>query len=301
MSIVHKFKQFWSWKRIYNNLKFLMKYDLLEEEYRIKDETIEDIVYEYEELKQRLTFLTVYNETKTIEILEKEPKSFARYGDGEINVMKGESTGFQEYNAELAKKMKEQLIQKKDNLYIGLNSSYFESPVKYSDRNRRFYRLYATPYRRFFNEICDPNNVYLDACCFGGYFRQGDSFDFDTHFNRVRNLFKDKSIAIVCGEGILDSLKYDLFDLCKERIMINAPKKNAFDEYDAIIQKIKENVPKDFLVCIILGMTATVLAGDLADEGYIAWDIGHAAKDYNAYMEKIEKTDAVMDSFFAPD
>ena len=60
-------------------------------------------------------------------------------------------------------------------------------------------------------------------------------------------------------------------------------------------------MPKDFLVCIILGMTATVLAGDLADEGYIAWDVGHAAKDYNAYMEKTEKTDAVMDSFFAPD
>ncbi len=298
---IAKLKKFWSWKRIYNNLKFLMKNDLLEEEYRIKDETIEDIVYEYDELKQRLPFLTVYNEEKTIEILQEQPKSFARYGDGEINVMQGESTGFQEYNPELARKMKEQLIKKRDNLYIGLNSSYFESPVKYSDRNRKFYRLYGTPYRRFFNAICDPDNVYLDACCFGGYFRHGDSFDFDTHFQKVRNLFKDKSIAIVCGKGILDSLKYDLFELCQKRIIIDAPKINAFSEYDAIIQRIKDNVPTNYLVCIILGMTATVLAGDLADEGYIAWDIGHAAKDYNAYMEKIAKTDEVIDDFFAPD
>ena len=48
-------------------------------------------------------------------------------------------------------------------------------------------------------------------------------------------------------------------------------------------------------------MTATVLAADLADMGYTAWDIGHAAKEYDAYMRREEKTDAVMDKFFAPD
>lgn len=48
-------------------------------------------------------------------------------------------------------------------------------------------------------------------------------------------------------------------------------------------------------------MTATVLAADLADKGYTAWDIGHAAKDYDAYMRKEEKTDEIIDRFFAPD
>ena len=46
---------------------------------------------------------------------------------------------------------------------------------------------------------------------------------------------------------------------------------------------------------MLIALPATVLAADLADMGYIAWDIGHAAKDYDAYMKKVDKTDAVID------
>lgn len=301
MSFVKKLKQFWDWGRIYNNAKFLIKYDLMEEKYKIKDETIEDCIYEFEEQKKLLVFLNVLDETETVDLLAREPKSFARYGDGEVDVMKGKSVPFQNYDADLAYKMKEQLIRKRDDLYIGLNSSYFQSPIKYSERNRKFYRLYGTPLRRYFNEICDKDNVYLDACCFCGYFRQGDSFDLDNHFKKVKALFKDKPIAIVCGEGILDKLEYDLFEYCSDKIVIDAPKRNAFEKYDSIIAEIVQKVPKDYLVCAILGMTATVLVGDLAKEGYIAWDIGHAPQDYDAYMQNVEKTDAVIDKFYSPD
>ena len=296
-----KIRKFWSWKRIYNNLKFLIKYDLMDEWFRLKDETIEDCVYEIDELKERLPHLQVLGEDETLNLLLRDPKSFARYGDGEIDIMKGKDVPFQDYNEELARKMKKQLIEKRDDLYIGLNSSYFQTPVKYSRRNRRFYRIYGTELRRFFNSICDQSNVYLDACCFGGHFRQGENYDIDGHFFKVKQLFKGKNIAIVCGKGILDSLDYDLFELCSKRMVIEAPKKNAFKEYDAIIGAITQGVPKDYLICIILGMTATVLAGDLAQLGYVAWDIGHAAKEYDAYRKNVEKTDDIIDAFFSPD
>lgn len=301
MSVFKKMKQYWDWGRIYNNVKFLIKFDLLEEKYKIKDETIEDCIYEFDELKNSLVFLKVLNEAESVDVLAREPKSFARYGDGEIDVMKGKSVPFQNYDADLAYKMKEQLIRKRDDLYIGLNSSYFQSPTKYSDRNRRFYRLYGTPLRRFFNEVCDQENTYLDACCFCGYFRQGDSFDLDAHFKKVKDLFKGKPIAIVCGEGILDNLENDLFELCTDKIMIPAPRRNAFEQYDRLIAEINEKVPKNYLVCVILGMTATALVGDLAKDGYIAWDIGHAPQDYDAYMRKVEKTEETMDKFYSPD
>lgn len=301
MSVISGLKKYWNWKIIKNNLKYLIKYDLLDEKYQIKDETIEDCVYEFEELNALLTKLNVKNETETVEILAKAPKSFSRYGDGEVSLMRGEDSAFQKYDPELARKMKEILVRKRENLYVGLNSSYFQTPVKYSERNRKFYRLYGTSYRRYFNEVCDPENTYLDACCFGGYFRQGDQFDIDSHFKSVRELFRGKDITIVCGEGILESLENDLFGLANTKQIVNAPKKDAFDEYDKLINTIKNTTPKSNLVCIILGMTATVLAADLADIGYIAWDIGHAAKDYDAYMKKVEKTDEVIDVFFAPD
>ena len=301
MSVINGLRKHWSWKRVKNNLKYLIKYDLLDEKYRIKDETIEDCIYEFDELNSTLPRLTVLNETETVKLLLAEPKSFSRYGDGEVNLMKGESSAFQEYDTELARKMKEILVRKRDNLYVGLNSSYFQSPTKYSDRNRKFYRLYGTEFRRYFSEICDPDNTYLDACCFGGYFRQGSQFDIDSHFKFVRELFRDRQITIVCGKGILDTLEYDLFELATSKQIIDAPKKNAFSQYGQLLEKISENTPKENLVCIILGMTATVLAADLADMGYTAWDIGHAAKEYDAYMRREEKTDAVMDKFFAPD
>lgn len=296
-----KTKQYWNWPRIRSNLRYLIKNDILEERYLLKDETIEDCVYEFDELRESLIRLKIANEVQSVQILAEAPKSFARYGDGEVSVMRGEDSAFQQYDPLLAQKMKDILIRKRDNLYVGLNSSYFQSPTKYSKRNRKFYRLYGTSYRRYFNEICDPDNFYLDACCLCGYFRQGDSFDIDTHFKNVRNLFKGKRITIVCGKGILDKLTYNLFDLAQSIEYIDAPKCNAFSEYDYILKNIQQNVEKDRLVCIILGMTATVLAADLADSGYIAWDIGHAAKDYDAYMKRVEKTDAVIDKFFAPD
>lgn len=301
MSVIGGLKKYWNWKRVKNNLKYLIKYDLLDEKYKIKDETIEDCVYEFQELSKCLAKLDVKNETETVEILAKSPKSLARYGDGEVSLMWGEDSAFQNYDPELARKMKEILIRKRDNLYVGLNSSYFQSPTKYSNRNRKFYRLYGTSYRRYFNEVCDPENTYLDACCFGGYFRQGDQFDLDAHFVKVRELFRGKNITIICGKGILDPLEYDLFGLANSKKIIDAPKKNAFSEYNSLLKTIISTTPKDNLICIILGMTATVLAADLADEGYIAWDVGHAAKDYDAYMKKVEKTDDVMDKFFAPD
>ena len=55
------------------------------------------------------------------------------------------------------------------------------------------------------------------------------------------------------------------------------------------------------MVCIILGPTATVMAADLTDMGYLAWDVGHIAKDYDAYMKRLEKTNEMRAKFWAPD
>ena len=298
---LQKIHKHWDWKRISSNIKYLIKNDLRDEWYRLKDETIEDCIYEFDELNQSLVRLTILNEKETIRKLKEEPKSYARFGDGEIGIIQGRDMPFQNYYPELANKMVDILRKKRENLYVGLNASYFQSPVKYREKNRKFYRQNGTAYRRFFVDVCDPDNTYLDAGSMGGYFKQKDDFDLDAQYREIRSLFENKKIAVVCGEGILDKLEYDLFDLCSEKITIGAPKVNAFASYNDIVDRIKKEVPKDYVVCIILGMTATVLAADLADEGYIAWDIGHAPKEYDYYMRGVEKTDEVIEKFFAPD
>ena len=48
-------------------------------------------------------------------------------------------------------------------------------------------------------------------------------------------------------------------------------------------------------------MTAKVMVMDLTTLGYMAWDIGHFAKDYNAFMTKSEKNKENIAKFWAPD
>lgn len=167
---IKKTIKYFSIKRFRNNLVFLIKYDIASYINDVKDETLEDMVYEYEENKNNFDTLCIKGENETLDTLYKTPKSYARFGDGEINIINGNSTGFQKYDERLAKKLKEILNKKHDNLYVGLNRSYFESPIKYSDRNRKYYRLYSTKLRRSLLLNCNKENVYYDACCWGGVF-----------------------------------------------------------------------------------------------------------------------------------
>ena len=71
--------------------------------------------------------------------------------------------------------------------------------------------------------------------------------------------------------------------------------------YYLIKKHIQNNIPKDYLICIILGMTAKVLVAELTDMGYMAWDVGHLAKDYDVFMRKVEKTEDNRAEFWKPD
>ncbi len=307
-----KLNKYWNWKRVVSNLKYLIYTDLEKKDaehrrihedllYRAKDEALEDFILEESELRNYAVSLDVLDGPQTLEKLAREPKSFTRFGDGEIQIIEGHDQPFQKYDPVLARKMADILKSDRTDLYVGLNHAYFESPWNYTERNRRFYRIHSTHFRRFFTNICSANRQYLDAACFGAYFRYSDEFDFEGHYARIRNLFRDKDIVIICGDGIMDKLEYDVFDLAASKQFIYGPRINAFDEYDRILAEVREKVKPDQLICLILGMTATAMAADLTDMGYVAWDIGHIAKDYNAYMTREAKTQENMDRFWAPD
>jgi len=283
------------------NMKFLMKNDIEDVIVRLKDEALEEAIIELEQDKELIPMLNVLSPVDTLELLLREPKSFARVGDGEITLMKGGSIAFQRYDVRLADEMREILAHRRDDLYVGLNGSYWTSAFVYGERNHRFYRLRSGEYRKFFNEHCDPDGKYLDAACFGAYFRYRDDFDYAGHYARVRRLFEGRKVAIVSGEGVVEKLEYDVFDGAAERIVIHGPARNAFDSREEIVRKVTDKVGTDWLICLILGPTATVLASDFAKLGYTAWDLGHIAKDYDAYMKGMEKSERNMNAFWAPD
>lgn len=304
MGLIKKLKSY-DWKMIKENIYFLMHNDLRSYEYdliyKIKDETLEECAREIDNYKSSAKALKILNSNQTLAALEENPKSFIRYGDGEIQLIKGNDIAFQNADAELSRRLAELLATEREDIYVGLNYAYFQSPNEFAATNRKFYRVHATAFRRFFVDNCNPNSTYLDAACFGAYYRFDDSFDYESHYNRIKNLFKGKKVAIVSGEGVFEKLEFNVFELAAEQMIVHAPRINAFSRYNEILENIEAKVPKDYLICLILGPTATVLPADLTDMGYMAWDIGHIAKDYNAYMSKTEKTAKNIQEFWAPD
>ena len=98
----------------------------------------------------------------------------------------------------------------------------------------------------------------------------------------MRNIWRGKDITVISGDRVFKDIKYNVFDCAKSIEYINAPTVDAFEKYDDILSKAKK-IDKDRIVCIILGPTATVLAYDLAKEGYQALDLGHIVKAYNLF------------------
>lgn len=284
------------------NLLFLMANDLSDRFYEVKDEAVEDAIYEFEEDRRLFKKLELIEREETLRVLRYEPKSFVRFGDAEIDIMEGRDTIFQSFNSELAQKLKDILNNKHSDYYVGINQSYFQSPFSYPERQHRFYRERGTKLRKCFLRECNPDTAYLDACCFGAYFRYGDDYDFESYYSDIRNCFKGKDIILVSGTGVFEKLSYDVFDLAASKRIIHGPNINAFDEYCGLLEKVLDAADKDkSFICVILGQTATVLVADLAERGYFAWDVGHLAKDYDVYMRGVAKTKENMDAFWDAD
>ena len=297
------FFRIWNTRNFARNIKFMMQHNPDEFILALKDEIIEDCAFELDELRDMLLPLKpkVLTRQESLEVLQSNPKSFARFGDGEIAIMQGHSIPFQEYDSVLAEKMFKVLKTKRDDMYVGINDNYFHAiPLDSSERERQFLRAAAPKLRKFFMEEFNREIQYLNACCFCGYFRYSEAV-YGEIIDVKRKLFEGRKIAIVTGESVKAKWDYDIFELAAGKQYIEAPSKNAFQEYDSILDDINRNVGRDTLLCLILGPTATVMAADLTDMGYIAWDIGHMAKDYDAYMKRISKDRETNAKFWSPD
>ena len=77
---------------------------------------------------------------------------------------------------------------------------------------------------------------------------------------------------------------------------IEAPSSNAFSAYDLLFEKALSFGKKKLFV-LILGPTATILAYDLAKNGYQALDFGYIGKFYVIYKKNISLDGKLADFF----
>ena len=179
------------------------------------------------------------------------------------------------------------LIESKDNPKVK-NALKIATDASFRRKNKVFF--------------ASTSKVVLDIidAGFTQMYQNYDDYDFDMHFHNLQQLFSGKDITLICGENVLKNLEYNALDVCNSVDYIFAPSMNAYSQYDEIMEKALK-ISKDRIICIILGPAAKVLVHDLHNLGYIAWDIGHYLKDYDAYKKKQPKTDQDIENFFRPD
>lgn len=238
---------------------------------------------------------------ESLEYFLENPKSFCRFGDGEINLIRGLSIPFQAYDEKLALRLKEILASSNEKCYVGIISVCFHSHRHMDKFSKNFHRLYRSDFSRILTQFANKKRLYLNAAAlmsFSARIAKSSEQEKLNHFEKIKTLFKDRKLVIISGSTVFDKIQYNIFEKAKERVHIFANSKNAWSQYAQIMDYARK-FSKDWTLCFILGPTATVLAYDLAQEGYMAWDIGHVAKLYDAFMKEGGITNIY--NFFAPD
>lgn len=288
-----------------NNIRYLARYNL-KEMHRKKD-----IELNYKEFRDIIKLIPYFDNTeivkvnilnveKTIDLLISTNKSMVRYGDGEFSIMDGKSIPFQIYDIKLSSKLKKIIRNNNENILVGLGNIFYKIQFnKYTDTVQDFILRYVAKEHEKLEKFIDKNKQYVSAEVTIMY-QHYMEYNFEEHFNKIKKIWENKEIVIVCGETVFKNIDYNIFDNSKSIDYIYAPSKNAFDKYDELLLRTLK-YDKNKLFIIILGPTANILAYDLANKGYRALDLGHIAKDYDAYVKNTERTKENIDKFYEPD
>lgn len=243
--------------------------------------------------------LNVLSQEETLDLLLKSPKSFCRFGDGEADILEGKDIPFQVYSSELAACFLKILREEHANMYVGINYYYYHNFDIFNSYTSDFYKIYSYKYGKYFMEQCNTKNIYIDAG-FNQVYQSYSEYDFDGYYNKVRDLFKGKKVVVFSGSGVLEKLRYNVFERASELIHEKGPSRDAFSAYSELLERALR-YDKEYLLCFILGPASKALVYELSGQGYCAWDIGHLAKDYNSYMMREKRTIQNMQKFYAPD
>lgn len=242
--------------------------------------------------------VSIMTPEQTIQLLEKKRQSFIRFGEGEIDYIKGEDLTFQDYDKKLAQRLQVLLNVQEEGLCIGV-PYFFMNPVNNLTEYAMQRALAIAPKRRFVKKNCKNASNYIDANFILPYATYLLN-DYEGYYSRIQSMLDGKDVTVICGEGILDRLQYKALDVCNSVDYIYGPSMNAYSQYDKLLEQAKKT-DKNRLILVILGPTAKVLVYDLFKAGYTAWDMGHYLKDYDAYKKQRPRTEAEIAQFYKPD
>lgn len=281
-----------------NDLKEIKNKDtiLREQLHEILDNLL---AYEIPEKSTSTIKPKIKNIEETIDFLINTQSSFARFGDGELSLINNKSIPFQDADPILAARLKQTLHADEKGLAIGINYHYYSGLGNLLPVVKDFYRCSVPRFRAILNPHINFEKQYYSATTTQAYLFF-ENYEFDKHFAEIKRLWKERNITIICGATVFEKIENNIFNCAKRINYLHAPSKNAFTSYYDILREAS-NIDKGDLIAIILGPTAKPLVYDLHKLGYQALDMGHIAKDYDAYIKGYARNKKFITAFFSPD
>ena len=235
----------------------------------------DNLIYEIYDLLQRgekLLIPRVANVDETIEELLRSERSLARFGDGEFKFMFfGSSIGFQQYDANLAARLREVLASRDDRVMVGILDIFGYLPSGMAG-----WRGLAAMLRPHINSCIHAEQQYYDATV-------SRSIGVSNFFDKMKQIWAASDVVMIEGTMTRMGIGNDLFSNARSVRRILAPAENAFSAYPQILAEALR-LEKSSLILIALGPTATVLAHDLGIAGYRALDLGHIDICYELHL-----------------
>ena len=215
--------------------------------------------------------------------------SMSRYGDGELNMILNQNySSFQSADDTLIVRLKEILKSSVSRHIVCLPDIYGDFYNK-NEEHKNWFRKHLTGGGRETDySLFDMNKEYYNAFITRPYKDYIDKCGAKERFLSLRSVWDDRDITIIEGEKTRFGVGNDLISNAKSCERILGPAVNAFDKYSELLKQAKK-IDKNRIILIAMGHTATVLAYDLAEEGYQALDIGHLDIEYEWFLRKTDK------------
>ncbi|WWR16304.1 GT-D fold domain-containing glycosyltransferase [Lachnospiraceae bacterium JLR.KK008] len=246
----------------------------------------QNMIYELADPRSRrkIEFPKISPAQEAVALVCREHRSLVRFGDGEFELMRMKvRSKFQSANGELAERMREILRSDTEEVLIAIADNY-GSLDRYTEAAAEDIRAYMTPQtRREHMALLDLEKTYYDAYLSRPYMIYRDKEAAGGKFEALRQIWRGRDVLIVEGGQTRMGVGNDLLADAHSVRRILGPSVNAYDKYAQILACVKETAERGELILLALGATASVLAYDLACDGFWAVDIGHLDLEYEWY------------------
>jgi hypothetical protein len=250
--------------KLYQNLRYVLKY-------KVSRNRINKTISFFKKNN-----LIVEEWDITINRILEQSLSLSRFGDGEYFCMSGfmnrKSSGLNTCNQLIRTRLIEVFKSNLDNLLIGVIPPPSLPYGTYNSQKNYYWNEYTyTLLFKGITRLFSFKKTYSDATIF---LKTKDYNANSYYFSRLKEIWNNKHVIFVTSLGGRLDIDHNLFDNIEIKDLIAVPEENAFAEYDQIFSQCLKR-SKSVLFLLSAGFTATLLAHDLAKQGYQAIDIGH--------------------------